>query len=324
MASPTLSQFAGITSHWKQWRRRSPNFCCSKKILLLLMWHVLFIFSWSVLYYSTASILSNDIIYYTSTFLSCFSAPFVGWLADVRFGRYEVLKFGSIISFLVSVLCYVAFFFEYKSTVNTLLLGVVLILASFSYSCYEAAMLPFLSDQIIGATSDELSAVVRWYYWTLYLAGTLSFVVVEEQYYHADQVNVLASNIVISSTVLIFSVPLAVIIISDCLCQQWLDRTHKVTNPIKLIIQVLNYTRKHRYPERRSAFTYSDEEQPTRMDYGKEKFGGPFTEEVVEDVKTVLRLIPLVMSLSLSISAFEYYISTVDLFYNFESFNNKQ
>ena len=98
---------------------------------------------------------------------------------------------------------------------------------------------------------------------------------------------------------IIFAVPLAVIIISDCLCQQWLDRTHKVTNPIKLIIQVLNYTRKHSYPERRSAFTYIDEEQPTRMDYGKEKFGGPFTEEEVEDVKTVLRLIPLVICLSL-------------------------
>ena len=59
------------------------------------------------------------------------------------------------------------------------------------------------------------------------------------------------------------------IIISDCLCQQWLDRTHKVTNPIKLIIQVLNYARKHSYPERRSAFTYIDEEQPTQTDYGK-------------------------------------------------------
>ena len=100
-----------------------------------------------------------------------------------------------------------------------------------------------------------------------------------------------------------FAFPLAVIIISDCLCQQWLDRTHKVTNPIKLIIQVLNYTRKHRYPERRSAFTYIDEEQPTRMDYGKEKFGGPFTEEEVEDVKTVLRLLPLVICLSLSCGA---------------------
>ena len=93
------------------------------------------------------------------------------------------------------------------------------------------------------------------------------------------------------------------IIISDYFCQQWLGRTHKVTNPIKLVIQVLNYTRKHRYPERRSAFTYIDEEQPTRMDYGKEKFGGPFTEEEVEDVKTVLRMIPLVICLSLTIGA---------------------
>ena len=107
---------------------------------------------------------------------------------------------------------------------------------------------------------------------------------------------ILISNLVIrTEATLIFAVPLAVIIISDCLCQQWLDRTHKVTNPIKLIIQVLNYTRKHSYPERRSAFTYIDEEQPTRMDFGKEKFGGPFTEEEVEDVKTVLRLIPLIV-----------------------------
>ena len=53
-------------------------------------------------------------------------------------------------------------------------------------------------------------------------------------------------------------------------------------------------TRLH-YPERRSAFTHIDEERPTRMDYGKEKFGAPFTEEEVEDVKTVLRLLPLVI-----------------------------
>ena len=104
---------------------------------------------------------------------------------------------------------------------------------------------------------------------------------------------------------LIFAVPLAVIIISDCLCQQWLDRTHKVTNPIKLIVKVLNYARKHSYPERRSAFTYIDEEQPTRMDYGKEKFGGPFTEEEVEDVKTVLRLLPLVICLSIGKTSLE-------------------
>ena len=67
-------------------------------------------------------------------------------------------------------------------------------------------------------------------------------------------------------------------------------------NPIKLIIGVLNYARKNKYPRKCSAFTYLDEEQPSRLDFGKDaKFGGPFTEEEVEDVKTVLRLVPFLM-----------------------------
>ena len=177
---------------------------------------------------------------------------------------------------------------------------VVTVIGCFGYTCYSAAILPFLTDQIIGATSDELSAVVRWYYWTDYFSISFSYIII-----HLSRISNLENFYIISS--LIFAVPLAVIIISDCLCQQWLDRTHKVTNPIKLIIQVLNYTRKHSYPERRSAFTYIDEEQPTRMDYGKEKFGGPFTEEEVEDVKTVLRLLLLVICLSLGVTGLEVF-----------------
>ena len=38
---------------------------------------------------------------------------------------------------------------------------------------------------------------------------------------------------------------------------------------------------------------YWEEDYPSRLDLGKEKYGGPFSEEQVEDVKTVLRLIPL-------------------------------
>ena len=50
MAGFRLSRSTGITtcSRWKQWWRRSPNTCCSKKILLLLMWNMLFSFSWYV------------------------------------------------------------------------------------------------------------------------------------------------------------------------------------------------------------------------------------------------------------------------------------
>ena len=60
---------------------------------------------------------------------------------------------------------------------------------------------------------------------------------------------------------------------------------------------MLNYVCKTKYPESRSALTYFDEEAPSRLDYGKDKFGGPFTEEEVGNVKTILRLLPVFLSL---------------------------
>ena len=39
-------------------------------------------------------------------------------------------------------------------------------------------MLPFLTDQLIGATSDELSTVVRWYYWAANVGRALSSIVI--------------------------------------------------------------------------------------------------------------------------------------------------
>ena len=82
----------------------------------------------------------------------------------------------------------------------------------------------------------------------------------------------------------------------DCLYHKWLDANNKTGNPIKLIFQVLNYARKNKCPRLRSALTYIDEEHPSRIDFGKHKFGGPFTEEEVEDVKTIFRLIPVLLS----------------------------
>ena len=304
---------AGLTQFFcqKRWWRRSPKNYYNK-VCLVLVWLVLFSFSWdAVKDYYPYHILT---VVSASLFISFSFAPLVGWLADVKFGRYEVIKFGSIASFLASILYYVAMVtIGGASTLSNVFLSLAIVIAGFGYSCCSAAMLPFLTDQIVGATSDKLSAVVRWYYWAENIGQCLSNIIA----YFSIKNSLLIINDNISLTTLIVIIPLAVIIISDCLCQQWLDKTHKVTNPIKLIIQVLNYTRKHRYPERRSAFTYIDEEQPSRMDYGKEKFGGPFTEEEVEDVKTVLRLLPLVICLTLSVAALENF-HTVLPFIEFE------
>ena len=225
MAGPRISQSSGH-SRWKQWWR-STNTCCSKKILLLLVWQVLFTMSWIFLTFFT-----SDNVLYASTFLSYSFAPLLGWLADVRFGRYEIFRFGSIVSFLASIFCTVywrrrCFYSEYCLVVSS-----NICIKLWFHLLLSSHILPFLSDQMIGATSDELSAVVRWYFWAKQLGFGLAYFIAYlfnfEHFYF--------------SSTFIIAIPLAVIIISDCLCQQWLDRTHKVTNPIKLIIQVLNYT----------------------------------------------------------------------------------
>ena len=64
-----------------------------------------------------------------------------------------------------------------------------------------------------------------------------------------------------------------------------------------MVASVLHYARKHKYPLQRSAFTYCDDERPSRIDFAKERYGGPFTTEQVEDVKTLLRIFLVLIAL---------------------------
>ena len=59
---------------------------------------------------------------------------------------------------------------------------------------------------------------------------------------------------------------------------------------------IAQYAIKHKYPRQRSAFTYCEDTLPSRIDFGKSKYGGPFTTEQVEDVKTLLRTVLFILS----------------------------
>ena len=59
-------------------------------------------------------------------------------------------------------------------------------------------------------------------------------------------------------------------------------------NPFKNIYRVLKYAWKHKVPERCSAFIYWEEDIPLRIHLGKDKYGGSFTTEEMEDTKTFL------------------------------------
>ena len=81
---------------------------------------------------------------------------------------------------------------------------------------------------------------------------------------------------------------------------------------IILIFNVLRYAKKNKYPRLRSAFTYWDDKPFSRIDLGKTKYGGPFTTEQVEDVKTFFRIVVVILGCS---SFVGLYVSVFDTTY---------
>ena len=68
-------------------------------------------------------------------------------------------------------------------------------------------------------------------------------------------------------------------------------------NPYKLVHRVVKFAWHHKIPVRRSAFTYCENEWPSRLDLGKQKYGGSFTVEQVEDVKAFLGILKVLVSI---------------------------
>ena len=68
-------------------------------------------------------------------------------------------------------------------------------------------------------------------------------------------------------------------------------------NPYKSVYGVTKFAYQHKVPLRRSAFTYTGDEFPSRMDHGKQKYGGPFTTKEVEDVKAFWGILKVVSSI---------------------------
>ena len=75
------------------------------------------------------------------------------------------------------------------------------------------------------------------------------------------------------------------------LAPKWLIIEPKSPQSLKTIYQVLKFAAKHKSPLNRSALTYWEEDIPSRLDLGKSRYGGPFTTEQVEDVKTFFKIV---------------------------------
>ena len=286
----------------------------SKGILLLQVWSILLSAAGGFLVTTTTRIgflLTKQIIEWIGLWVLL---PVAGWMGDSFLGRYRAIVFGVFITMLslLILLCATVtlqFIWTPIPAIATVLYLYILVIVCSMGNVYTNT-LPFIIDQMIGASADDISAIVQWYYWSFSLGVSIPYFIA------ILPIEQLQQNLLVISLTIIF-LCLSTVLITDCLCHKWLDIHYKSSSPFKTIFKVLNYARKTKYPEHRSAFTYIDEEEPSRLDYGKHKFGGPFTEEEVEDVKTIFRLLPLLLnmlgaSINCTINAYKF----LDLQYN--------
>ena len=228
-----------------------------------------------------------------------------GWLADVYVGRYKVMKISIWIMWLGSIgstLLLMIHLFSPHNALKYVSVVVAYVCISIGTTGLNVNAIPFGTDQMLGASSEGISAFIHWFVWAYY-TGNAS----------GHMLNILSCTGMGADQTILVSMFFAVAVSSvalclDFLCRNWLVIEPVSQNPLKSVYSVLKYAATHKHPARRSALTYWEEDIPSRIDLGKSKYGGPFTTEQVEDVKTFFRL----LLMSVAISFFVYPLDLCD------------
>ena len=250
--------------------------------------------------------------------------PLLGWLSDVYFTRYKVIRLAFIIfnvtTAVATVLAVVLMLYDvYNSNlaigISLMVAVLTVMMALLGLGIFEANAIQFGMDQMLEASSDQLSTFIHWYYWSINLGHILlSWMTVGVLvYYSSCKMNIHAGsrqlrdifgylNYAIFTHIILCMavVQLVLSVLGLCLLissKKHLNIERPGHNPFKLIYKVLKYAWKHTCPENRSAFTYWEEDIPSRIDLGKNKYGGPFTTEEVEDTKSFLHILFLLCTL---------------------------
>ena len=238
-------------------------------------------------------------------FISLRSLPLLlclpmGFIADRYFGRAKVLYYSWILLFVTHCFTalYISMAFLYISSSNyvPLLIPVFIIGLlgkSISLAGIRVNLIPFGVDQMGAASSDELSSYFHWYYWSrnigLFIAYSVGILGIPPL--------VVNYHIVIVALLIPCIAAAAGTVINIC-GYTWFVKREKVGNPLLVIYRVLSYATSVRRPLHRSAFSYDGRPQPSRIDLAKETHFGKFRDEQVEDVKTFLRILVMLISLA--------------------------
>ena len=259
------------------------------------------------------SLSTNDFLAYAILAIIAMVYPFSGLIADVYCGRLKTVQISLLFILTFALLLCLAVIIVYSTNLHFMLMHVnlsafhlpevivlciILIVALVVYTIglagYQANFIQLGLDQLFEAPSHYLSLFILYTIWMFNL-GSVPMTAILPLLLCDHQINGAAVGIYVSIPFII-SVLLIVLLTISWKKRHWFYVEPGHINPYKTVFKVIKFAKKHKYPLQRSAFTYGDNYLPSRIDFAKQRYGGPFTTEQVENVKTFLRIVIVLLS----------------------------
>ena len=285
----------------------------SKAAVLILFWTtsvgVLYHFSMLILLdtllskatlkamHSKLSILYNNPLAYAVLAVVMMFYPLSGFIADVCCGRMKTI----VVSLIIHLSCNIFLLLglsvnesdalhdedldhvtllENEGILAIILIVIFVITFIIGLVGYQANIIQFGLDQLFEAPSQYLGLFIHYATWT-FKAGSLFYLITPIMCLHYKQIIIIFLTL---QTILTLYVVMLLLVC--CWKRSWFYSEPGRSNPYKTVYDIIKFVKNHKYPLRRSAFTYGDKYIPSRLDFAKERYGGPFITEQVENVKT--------------------------------------
>jgi len=328
---PCISQFLSYSKNKVRNYRNmkyKPRFFYSRGALLVLLWIGLFsAVTWCFIcyYFTLFKQTVNNSPYYRIALIPLIPllmcTPLAGWMADMWLGNFTVFKTGVLFNLIASVALSICVLLvsnmeesnAFNVTQNIILYSIIFI----AISMFSVTALQLGLDQMPDASSDNIISFIKWVsfsmgfgLWICDSLWNLQKHCIQNLYQKQIAYQIFSLVPVIFSSFILCTIFI--------LSSKYLTFEPRSTKSLSIVYKVLKFAIKNKSPLNRSSFTYWEENIPSRIDLGKSRYGGPFTTEQVEDVKTLFKVIMFQLPLffcsgTLRLSVFEKHLVIYDL-----------
>ena len=221
--------------------------------------------------------------------------PLIGWLTDTIIGRERAINLSIWSCWCGILLQCISYSMQYGTCglpVNIAKYGisvVALLLLMLGIAGIFTNIPAYGLDQLRDKPNTHARAFLHWIVWGFFLGEAVGIGTGKAGSSNDSEFGLITG-------ILIFLFISVALCLHACFYNYYKLVGIQKNNPYKKVYNVLKYALYHKSPENRSALTYWENKIPSRVDLGKRKYGGPFSEEDVENVKTFWRIVAVILS----------------------------